>query len=110
MPTLLARACAIRGCPNKAAPGSARCVEHAGLRRQYERPRLSAADRGYDRKWRMTRARFLRAHPVCDCGRPATEVHHVVAREVGGSDEWANLRALCKACHSRITAKTQHKG
>ena len=35
----------------------------------------------------------------------ATEVHHVIPLEQGGTSEWSNLVALCKRCHSRETAK-----
>jgi 5-methylcytosine-specific restriction endonuclease McrA len=31
-------------------------------------------------------------------------VHHIVPRRNGGGDEDSNLRALCHACHSRVTA------
>jgi 5-methylcytosine-specific restriction protein A len=34
----------------------------------------------------------------------AQHVDHVVPREQGGSDDWANLQALCASCHSRKTA------
>jgi 5-methylcytosine-specific restriction endonuclease McrA len=33
------------------------------------------------------------------------EVHHIVFRENGGSDEEVNLIALCKTCHNKL-----HKG
>ncbi|MFQ6760861.1 HNH endonuclease [Limosilactobacillus reuteri] len=35
----------------------------------------------------------------------ATEVHHVLPLEHGGTNEFKNLMALCKPCHSRITAQ-----
>lgn len=36
-----------------------------------------------------------------DCGGYATEVHHIVPRARGGSDEPGNLVALCGPCHHR---------
>jgi 5-methylcytosine-specific restriction endonuclease McrA len=49
---------------------------------------------------------FLRRHPECaDCGREATEAHHIVPRAQGGSDRWENLMPLCKACHSARTRR-----
>ncbi|MEQ1930975.1 MAG: HNH endonuclease signature motif containing protein [Parvularculaceae bacterium] len=66
--------------------------------------RPSAARRGYDRKWRAIRAAFLRAHPRCACGSPASEADHVTPLAAGGTHGWLNLRALCKPCHSRKTA------
>lgn len=66
--------------------------------------RESAAARGYDRKWRFVRAKFLRAHPNCACGAAATDVDHVLPLASGGTHAWSNLRALCRPCHSRKTA------
>ncbi len=70
--------------------------------------RESARERGYDRAWEKTRARFLAEFPLCqDCeeqGRvkAATEVHH--AEKIKDAPEKKhqaeNLRALCKECHS----------
>lgn len=74
----------------------------AFARPEAERP--SAAKRGYDAKWRRVRAAFLKAHPVCDCGAPASEADHVIPLREGGSHAWANLRARCKPCHSSKTA------
>lgn len=67
--------------------------------------RPSSARRGYGRQWRKLRAAHLTAHPFCEeCGRAeATDVDHVLSRAKGGSDEAANLRSLCHACHSRKT-------
>lgn len=74
------------------------------------RPRLpdgrpSAARRGYGRAWRKLRAAVLLDRPVCEaCGRAeATDVDHVVRRGAGGSDDLANLMALCHPCHSKKT-------
>ena len=36
---------------------------------------------------------------------PSKEVHHIVPLEKGGTHDEHNLMALCKACHSRITAE-----
>lgn len=66
-----------------------------------ERP--SAARRGYGRAWRAIRAAFLRDHPLCACGAPATEADHIVSLRRGGSNSRANLQALCKPCHTRKT-------
>ena len=99
------RPCAVPGCPEIAMPGQSWCPRHSEeKKRAVDARRPSAAKRGYDRKWRMTRARFLRAHPLCACGAPATEAHHIIPRCDGGSDRWNNLRAMCKSCHSSLTA------
>ena len=119
MPTL-ARACKHPGCPRHATRGSYRCSEHSAAQRAHEpqRPRESAARRGYDRTWRRVRAQFLTKHPACcgtlpatvpggigsRCDRPATEVDHVTALADGGTHAWSNLQPFCKSCHSRKTA------
>jgi 5-methylcytosine-specific restriction protein A len=75
-----------------------------------EAERGTSAQRGYGGRWQRLRAMFLRAHPLCvECARAdritvATDVHHIVAKRAGGSDDDSNLMALCHACHSRITA------
>lgn len=49
---------------------------------------------------------YLRANPLCvECDGAATEVDHIVPKSQGGTDEWGNLQALCKSCHSRKTAR-----
>jgi hypothetical protein len=62
------------------------------------------------RNWRMIRANYLRKHPTCEdptCSEPATDVHHRIDRADGGDSSDANLEALCKSHHSRITARRQ---
>lgn len=36
---------------------------------------------------------------------PATEVHHIRPLSRGGTHDEDNLMALCKPCHSKITAE-----
>lgn len=67
-------------------------------------------NRRYGARWRKIRTAYITAHPLCeDClaaGRytPAQEVHHVIPLEHGGTHDQANLRSLCKPCHSRQSA------
>lgn len=95
-----AKICPHPGCPN------INCQEHARpVRRMDTRP--SAARRGYDQKWRRIRAMFLKKHPSCVvCGAPATEVDHVLPLAEGGTNEWSNLRSMCKSHHSQHTARS----
>lgn len=87
------------------------CSKTAGKR--YDQQRGSAHARGYDRTWQQFRAYYLAANPLCvDCeGRgattAATEVHHVekVADAPDRRLDEMNVLGLCKACHSRRTAK-----
>lgn len=72
--------------------------------RTYDAKRLSAAKRGYDRRWRRFRLWYLRRHPLCQwpgCNLPATQVDHVVSLEGGGlhCDE-GNSRGFCATHHS----------
>lgn len=113
MPSRVQKPCAEPGCPRAAVRGG-RCEEHAQVaeaRRaarlaEVDRLRGSAAERGYDRHWRVIRAAYLKRHPRCAvCGAVATDVDHITPRAVGGGDEWANLQALCHRCHSAKTMR-----
>jgi 5-methylcytosine-specific restriction enzyme A len=74
--------------------------------------RKTAAERGYDRRWRKARAAYLASHPICvHCEREgrvtaATVVDHVERHE-GQQDRlfWdvRNWQPLCKPCHDRKT-------
>lgn len=65
----------------------------------------------YGKEWRRIREAYRRKHPLCEqCEavgrlRPAEEVHHILPLRDGGTHEESNLRALCKRCHSEITAR-----
>lgn len=101
------KVCPHPGCPELVRPPNRYCEAHA---RQYKKkydPRPSSAERGYDADWRAFRARFLAEYPYCArCGRPATQVHHIVPLSAGGERlDWANCESLCHSCHSRHTAR-----
>ncbi len=89
------------------------CDEHARIMQQrMDAQRGTAAQRGYNARWRRLRLMFLAENPLCSdpyhvhCGTPAlaTDVDHIMPRERGGDDDWINLQALCHSCHSRKTA------
>ena len=78
---------------------------------RYERP-YNASER-YGKKWRAIRNRYISMHPLCeDClefgltpiGK-SEEVHHILPLSKGGTNDYRNLRALCKSCHSKHTAE-----
>lgn len=110
MPRKPATPCSYPSCPQ--LTHSRYCAEHAKIAernyRKYERdPEI---DKRYGREWRKVRARYVAEHPLCEqCqkdGRltPTQEVHHILPLEHGGTHDEANLRALCKPCHSRQSA------
>lgn len=104
MPRFPQRPCRHPGCPNLS--DGVYCEEHRAL---YARE--GATQRGYDGRWRKARARFLRAHPLCDeCrkeGRltPATVVDHIVPHRGNQQLFWdeANWQPLCKHHHDKKT-------
>jgi 5-methylcytosine-specific restriction enzyme A len=102
MPVRSARPCSYPGC-GSLTRGS-RCEKHQHVREADNR--ASAAARGYDRQWRKLRLWFLRCNPVCVmCHRAAEEVDHITPIRDGGTNDPDNLRALCKSCHSKVTAR-----
>lgn len=94
--------------------------------------RLSAAQRGYDSKWKRARAQFLADHPLCIwCsaqGRvvPAVVVDHIkrhglaAAKEAGDAVAIAaaqklfwdksNWQALCGHCHDSHKQRLEKGG
>ena len=111
MPKRPSRPCSHPGCP--ALTDGQYCPEHRKLAavryNRYERD--PAIQKMYGGAWPRIRARFLASHPLCIiCQREgrvmaAEEVHHILPLSQGGTHAEDNLMALCKACHSRITAR-----
>lgn len=106
MPSRPKHLCAHPGCQTLIESGQTYCQAHE---RRRDQVRGSAVARGYDRRWRRVREAYLAEHPFCECGCGgiAEEVHHIVPIADGG-DRFAsaNLMALTKQCHSRITAQS----
>lgn len=66
--------------------------------------KASAAERGYDHRWRKVRLVVLDRddHRCCWCGLPATTVDHVRPLAEGGARlDPTNLVACCVRCNSR---------
>ncbi len=111
MPTKPKRPCSYPGCPR--LTNGRFCEEHAKLEaRRYEKyDRDPATRKRYGRAWKRIRERYIAAHPLCEKCRergkltPAQEVHHILPLSRGGTHEDTNLMALCKPCHSEITAR-----
>jgi len=111
MPMKPKRPCSYPGCPN--LTDGRYCEEHKKLENQrYEKyDRNPDVHRRYGRAWKRIRDRYVTKHPLCEqClkeGRynKTEEVHHILPLSRGGTHDEANLMALCKSCHSKITAQ-----
>lgn len=81
------------------------CAGAAKAKADLNRP--SARARGYDGKWQQARASFLKSHPTCACGVPATVVDHVKPHKGDMKLFWdkTNWQQQCPSCHSRKTAE-----
>jgi len=80
--------------------------------RRYERyERDPAVRKRYGRTWKRIRDRYMATHPLCEeCQQrgkivSAEEVHHITPLSKGGTNDCANLMALCTPCHSAITTR-----
>jgi 5-methylcytosine-specific restriction enzyme A len=89
-----------------------RCAAHQReARTQAERPRESAAKRGYGRTWQKASKGYLAKHPLCVACAPrvtaATVVDHIRPHRGDKALFWdsENWQALCAPCHSRKTAQ-----
>ncbi len=107
MPNKPMTICTYPGCNTLVLAG--RCERHPYPRQPDMRP--NSSQRGYGAAWQQIRRAFLMANPYCQenrkCRPPtkATEVDHDTPRRQGGTDDWDNLRAMCKPCHSSKTAR-----
>lgn len=119
MPYKPKRPCSHPGCPELV--DGRFCVKHAKQEaRRYEKYiRDPNTRKRYGRRWKRIRDHYIAAHPLCEqcekLGRvtPAEEVHHIKPLAQGGTNDKENLMALCKPCHSGITARQGdrwHKG
>lgn len=99
--------CKHPGCPQLVDSSARYCLPHQRQAEARERQdRGTSHERGYTRLWQKIRLMFLRQHPLCEkCGQSANEVHHIKPLAHGGTHGAGNLAALCKSCHSGVTAK-----
>lgn len=110
MPKRAARPCSHPGCPNLVTrPGTWFCEEHLAEKQRNEsaQRRKDGTHADYGSSWRAVSAKFLQANPFCACGLRAVLVHHIVERRDGGTDDYSNLKAMCKSCHSRLHARSR---
>jgi 5-methylcytosine-specific restriction enzyme A len=112
MPSKAKKPCSYPMCPNLTTERY--CDEHKKkINKQYDQQRGTAAQRGYDARWRKARKYFLSKNPLCvrcmEQGRLtiATVVDHIIPHKGDKKLFWDsnNWQALCASCHSRKTAK-----
>jgi 5-methylcytosine-specific restriction protein A len=84
--------------------GAPRCPDH---RRKREKERGTAAERGYDARWRKARLEYLKRHPLCVLCLPRPVPAEVVDHKVDHKGDkrlfWdeSNWRALCANHHNQ---------
>lgn len=109
------RPCGYPNCPN--LTDGYYCKIHQRLEnKKYEKfKRDTAQKRKYNSYWKKIRDEYKRLHPFCEeCLRYGRyvlteEIHHVLPLRDGGTHDAANLKSLCKSCHSRIHRKLKSK-
>lgn len=70
------------------------------------RPKRTRERHTGNSSYRTLRAKVLKANPACAyCGRPATEVDHIVPVAAGGTNTPRNLAPSCRACNRRKGAR-----
>ncbi len=91
MPTAVPTACLQPRCPHPA--------ERKGYCAIHRR-----ANDGYSPTWRARSMAARRAQPVCQrCGGTTDlTTDHIIPGSLGGTDDWSNLRVLCRSCHASI--------
>lgn len=108
---MLKKFCRKQGCRKVTADNY--CDDHKMTKQQYEMDRGTAAERGYDHKWRKARQAFLHKHPLCihclEIGRAeaATVVDHKIPHKGNQRLFWDkdNWQPLCASHHSIKTVK-----
>ncbi|MBZ5615051.1 MAG: HNH endonuclease [Acidobacteriia bacterium] len=112
MPYKLTKPCAHPGC--SALVDSRYCPEHQSeLRKRQDAGRPTASQRGYDSKWQIYTADYLKQHPYCidpyrkhDIRVPSQVVDHKVPHKGDLRLFWdrRNHQPLCLSCHNYKTA------
>ena len=62
--------------------------------------------RKISKEFKKARREMIERRTKChECENYATELHHIVAVEDGGTDDIENLMPLCKECHKEYTSE-----
>lgn len=102
------KVCSRPGCPFLAVVGESKCEK---CERESDRSRGTAAERGYDARWRAFRDDYLLHNPFCEdpsgCARLATDLDHLDGLGPLGPRGFdpSNCRGLCHSHHSAKTAR-----
>ncbi|RPH50973.1 MAG: HNH endonuclease [Desulfobacteraceae bacterium] len=57
-------------------------------------------------EFKKARRKMVERRTIChECEDYATELHHIIAVEDGGTDDIENLMPLCKECHKEYTSE-----
>jgi len=106
--------CKKQGCFDLTNDPGGYCPQHKReLQRGQDKARGSSTQRGYDRRWRKARTRYLKEHPLCaECVKEgwvtvATVVDHIIPAKGSANLFWDenNWQPLCKFHHDRKTAR-----
>lgn len=110
MPYKPKRPCSMNGCPE--LTNGSYCEKHQKeIDKRYNKERYPLMKKRYGRKWKRIRDSYIKHNPLCEeclkqnITKAAEEVHHIIPLSKGGDSSEENLMALCKTCHSTITAK-----
>jgi len=120
MPVAPPRPCRTPGCAALVRDGSGFCQAHQSDRRTNrfaDARRASASERGYGNAWMKLRNLVMQrdcglCQPCLKAGRvtPARQVDHIVSKSEGGTDDEANLQAICLECHKAKTGREAAQG
>ena len=108
MPKSPKKPCRYPNCPK--LTNKSYCPEHERtMNRRYEKyGRNRESRKRYDGRWRKIRDAYAAAHPLCEeCLKKeryvrTQHIHHIKPLSEGGTNDFSNLMALCKSCHSRL--------
>lgn len=110
MPTAAPKPCI--QCGTLVHDGTSRCAAHKARPGTFaDRARGTRHQRGYGAQWDRIREQIMRRDAgICQpCLRHGTQhnahaVDHIVPKERGGTDDDANLQAICREAHSAKTS------
>jgi 5-methylcytosine-specific restriction protein A len=112
MPSKPMRPCGKTGC--RELTDSGYCPEHKRQREQQaDQQRGTAAERGYNSRWRKARKTYLQRHPLCvHCEQEglvveATVIDHIIPHKGDQALFWDtdNWQPLCKRHHDMKTVR-----